>query len=238
MKRTYTPGTLFVDVYTDLQADDPINTDYMALGLWMFVPHGAVLVADGEVGVFTKVTDPFSSQNIQGLTGQATYKGPAHGLYTVHYLSPGSSSGFQFDADVELTAEFGGPHELGTISGRLVNFSSRSEIDFPLVPELRLGQAPIRSLTDDENGAILSLPPETPPPLNRPIEGGSFEGEVIGYQVTTGNYSGSWRGQFAGNGVNSIDHPSSVVGEFGASLRNDPRGVRANLIGTFGAYKQ
>ena len=85
------------------------DADYMSWGVWLTVPDVA---ADGTIGAattgaFASGNDPF---NVRAeLKGTATYSGDATGLY--------AASGYvdYFDADVNLTANFGG--NVGADSG-------------------------------------------------------------------------------------------------------------------------
>ena len=203
-----TDGYLAVHAYSDIEDAD--DTDYMAGGVWLHVPSSAGSVDDVTFGAFGDASDPFTSQNVQRLTGTATYQGDATGIYTAKASRDASATIGLFDADVELTASFGSASELGTVSGRVFNPRLATGETSPL-QELRLGEAPITA-----------------------TEGGFFRGATSGTD-STGGYSGKWGGQFVGNtSGNPNAHPTSVGGTFGASKEDN----LVNFVGAYGAYKQ
>ena len=186
-------GTLVVSLFTDLQPDDPSGTDYMAGGMWLYVPDDTEEVDDLQFGAFGDASDPFDGSSIVMLTGTATYTGDATGAYTAKGSESDSGEVGLFDAFVQLTADFGTLDNLGTVSGRVYNpvLSNGEESS---LQELMLEEAPITEQ-----------------------EGGFFRGETSGTDSGQTGYSGKWGGQFIGNGA---DYPESVGGTFGAS-RND-----------------
>ena len=93
-----------------------IDTDYLIRWcVWLFVPANATSAADYVFGAFADGNDPFSQSNIMTLQGTATYRGgePA----CISGKTAESTAIGYFDGDVELTANFGGTSDLGTISG-------------------------------------------------------------------------------------------------------------------------
>lgn len=204
-----TNGSLAVAAASDIEDAD--DTDYMAGGVWLHVPSSASSVDDVTFGAFADASDPFTSQNVQRLTGTARYQGDASGIYTAKASRDASATIGLFDADVELTANFGGAGDLGTVSGRV--FNPRLDTgETSILQEVSLGEAPITA-----------------------NEGGFFRGDTSGTDRTGGGYAGKWGGQFAGNTSGDPDaHPTSVGGTFGASRADD----LVNFVGAFGAYKQ
>lgn len=204
-----TDGYLAVFAASDIEDAD--DTDYMAGGVWLHVPSSASSVDDVTFGAFVDASDPFTSQNVQRLTGTARYQGDASGIYTVKASRDASGTIGLFDADVELTANFGNVSELGTVSGRV--FNPRLDTgETSILEEVSMREAPI---TD--------------------TEGGFFRGDTSGTDSTGGGYSGKWGGQFVGNTSGDPNaHPTSVGGTFGASREDD----LVNFVGAFGAYKQ
>ena len=168
------------------------DTDYLAGGVWLFVPDTASSTDDYVFGAFADGSDPFRQENIMALTGDATYMGGATGKYS---QKDGSSTTIgSFDGDVSLTASFGAADSLGTISGSITDF----ELD---------GEATAGSLTLGET-AIGSA------------NSGFFKGGVSGSDGSR-TYAGKWGGQFYGNGEASTDHPGSVAGTFGAQSTDE-----------------
>ena len=168
-----------------------IDTDYLSGGVWLFVPDNATSADDYVFGAFVDGNDPFSQSNITALQGTATYEGGATGVYSGK-TAESTAIGY-FDGDVELTANFGGTSDLGTISGSITNFEVDGEPDDGM---LNLGTAPIGSQNS-----------------------GFFEGAVTGDDGER-MYVGNWGGQFFGNNE-SDDKPGSVGGTFGGHSTDD-----------------
>lgn len=209
MLQQVTNGQVAVFAYSDIEDAD--DTDYMAGGLWLHVPSSASSVDDVTFGAFGDASDPFTSQNVERLTGTARYQGDASGIYTAKASRDAAANIGLFNADVELMASFGSASDLGTVSGRV--FNPRLDTgETSILQEVSLGEAPITA-----------------------TEGGFFRGATSGTDSTGGGYSGKWGGQFAGNTSGDPSaHPTSVGGTFGASRADD----LVNFVGAFGAYKQ
>ncbi len=168
------------------------DTDYLAGGVWLFVPDTASSTDDYVFGVFARGEDPFNQGRIMALTGSATYMGGATGKYS---QKDGSSTTIgSFEADVSLTASFGAADSLGTISGTITDFELDGEAT---AGSLTLGEAAIGSANS-----------------------GFFKGAVGGSDGSR-TYAGKWGGQFFGNGAASTDHPGSVAGTFGAQSTDE-----------------
>ena len=174
-----------------------IDTDYLSGGVWLVVPDNATSADDYVFGAFVDGNDPFDQSNIMALQGSATYEGGATGVYS-EKTAESTSIGY-FEGAVELTANFGGGNDLGTISGSITNFEVDGEPDDGT---LNLGTAPIGSQNS-----------------------GFFEGAVTGADSER-TYVGNWGGQFFGNGESdgrpgtfggrSTDDAENFVGAFGA----------------------
>lgn len=167
------------------------DTDYLAGGVWLFVPTDATSAADYVFGAFGDGNDHFLQENLIALTGTATYRGDAIGVYSEKTTTT-TDIGY-FNGDVELTANFGGGGDLGTISGSITNFEVDGEAD---VGTLNLGTANIGSLNS-----------------------GFFQGDVTGSDDER-SFTGNWGGQFFGNGE-SDGRPGSVAGTFGGQSTDD-----------------
>ena len=205
-------GDLWVDVYTDFNGDDIDHTNYLAGGIWVYVPNEGEQgdpPVDYEFGAFANGGDPFEGA-IAGLTGPATYEGNATGVY-----SRGTGSGRRnefFGADVTLTADFKDGSDLGTINGQIDNFVYS---DGDLV-----GGNPVLMLEDADIATS---------------NHGFFEGETFMDDYRGDDYRGRWGGQFYDdNHSNSDNHPGAVAGTFGAATTDDKK----SFVGAFGArYK-
>ena len=167
------------------------DTDYLAGGIWLFVPDNRLSAGDYVFGVFGDGSDPFEQGNLAALTGAATYEGDAIGFYSEK--TNGNTDIGEFEGDVMLTANFGSSSELGDISGSITDFVVD---DVSHTGTLNLGTADIGSGNN-----------------------GFFEGVVTGSDGDH-SYGGMWGGQFFGNGE-SDGKPGSVGGTFGGSSEDD-----------------
>ncbi len=126
-------GDLWVDVYTDYTNDG--DTDYLAGGVWVYVPDDVASLADYEYGVFVDGNDPFTQDNLARLTGSADYNGEATGVYV-------DDKNYFLDARATLTADFGDNSALGTIEGRIYDVTDNG-VPIPGNPQLALDKTNI-----------------------------------------------------------------------------------------------
>ena len=185
-------GQLWVDVYTDYETAG--DTDYLSLGIWVYVPDGATNLDSYEYGAFADGNDPFSQNNLVSLTGTASYVGEATGVYAVK----ADARNYFFDAAATLTANFGAGSTLGTIEGRVHDF----EVDGQPIagnPQLMLGTANIGNSNS-----------------------GFFKGDTSA-TFAGDTFAGKWGGQFYSNGE-SDGKPGSVAGTFGAGTADRSKG--------------
>ncbi len=161
------------------------DTDYLAGGIWMFVPDNATNADDFVFGAFVDGSDPFHQRSVMALQGTASYNGAATGVYT--YKS-GSDTGLGYwNGQLSLKVDFGGGTDLGTIGGSVFGL----EVDDDYVAgSLTLGTANIGG-----------------------SDSGFFEGVLSGAVGGIG-YTGRWGGQFLGNGE-ADGEPASVGGTLG-----------------------
>ena len=182
------------------------DADYLAGGIWVRVPTDATSVADYEFGAFVDGNDPFTQDNLAGLTGTATYSGEATAVYSV--VSTGRN--YFPDATATLTADFGDGAALGTIGGRIHDFTGEGPASGYDGVVVDLGSAAIGD-----------------------ADSGFFTGDV----TTTGTdspFTGKWGGQFYGNGAAATDPPGSVAGTFGAATADGGE----SFVGVFGADRE
>ncbi len=170
LHKSLSDGSLWVDVYTNLGVAGTTDADYLASGLWVYVPDAATSVSDFAFGAFVHGEDLYTQRNLRGLAGQYTYTGDATGVYSVL----AEERNYFFDADVTLTANFGTPAILGTIGGYINNFSVADEY-IENNPTLILS-------TEDIGGS----------------EPGFFKGNT-GMSYDGDGYTGKWGGQFFDN---------------------------------------
>ncbi len=201
------------------------DADYLSFGNWRYVSEYVseddTDVGAYEFGVFAGGGDPFEVTNLMALTGTATYNGDTTGMYYTDRSSSRPHFG-SFDADVELTADFGTGSEFGTIDGKVYNFEFEGDASsFPT--ELSLETASSRN-TEGTN--IFQSPDEG----GESVPGGWIFGDASGSADDT-SWWGRWSGKFFGNGVaTTAEHPGSVGGTFGAT------NGESGLAGSFGAY--
>ena len=203
-----TGGRRVLIMYTDADPEALAagNTDWMAAGIWGFIPESQN-IRDFEFGAFADGGDPFEQNNLQALTGNATYRGEAYGVY--YSSSTDGEDSELFNADAELTAQFGDATGLGTVSGRIFNVSDTDGEAIAGTPQVTLGAASI----GDANS-------------------GFFTGDSS-LQFEGRSYTGKWGGQFLGNGVADLASPSKVVGTFGVAASGQD--AVGGLVGAFGA---
>ena len=95
-------GTDWIFTPTVSTTVSTVDTGYLSLGLWLYVPNGETDVTAWEYGVFADGTDPFHDGNLRGVVGSATYRGAAVGV-AVDSREPEET---YWTADATLTAEF------------------------------------------------------------------------------------------------------------------------------------
>lgn len=190
-----------------------LDTDYLASGIWLFVPDNATSADDVVFGAFADGSDPFMQSNLMALQGTARYDGEAGGVYSAK-SSSGTELGYWL-GDLVLTADFGDQSNLGTISGSVTDIKVSGSVanlnvgDERYSGSLSLGAAPIGSSNS-----------------------GFFEGLVSG-AVEGSAYAGRWGGQFFGNGE-ADGKPGYVGGTLGGRSTDDT----VNFVGVFDAHKQ
>ena len=184
-------GTLHVGIRTNIAAGG--DTDWLAGGIWVYLPDDVSDIGDVSFGAFANGGYPFPQDNIAGLTGTATYQGDAAGVY----LDPSPEEGGPslFNARTTLTVDFGNDATLGTIRGTIDSVTGEDGTPFPQSPMLTLESADI-----GDSGS------------------GFFTGDTsMTYGDGAGRtFSGKWGGQFFGQAA-ATDAPVSVVGTFGAA---------------------
>ncbi len=204
-----TNGIFNWDAYVDSQGN--ADADYLSLGTWLYIykdPEDGSFTGSYDLGVAAGGNDPFENENLAGLTGAATYSGPATGLYMMKTDADADPAFDYFDARADLAVDFGDATALGTLSGSITGGSTDGGVS---LPALTLGSA-------DITGAVL---------------GGNFDGDTSGETVDGVTLSGKWGGKFFGNRASSTGHPGSVAGTFGANAAD---GLQS-IIGAFGAKR-
>ena len=154
-------------------------------------PTATMYTGGYQWGVSASGTDVFDRANMAGLTGDATYVGPATGLY-MREETDGSAPEFDsFSATARLVADFGSATNRGSISGTIYGGSTTGGVN---LPGLNLTEADI-------------------------LNNGEFHDNVSGTAMLGTReiaLHGSWGGQFFGNGASASDAPGSVGAIFSA----------------------
>ena len=209
----YTGGLLYWDAFSDIE--NAQDADYLTLGYWLIVFRDSTTnqFSGTNLGVSGGGSDGFISANLAGLTGTASYEGPATGVVMSRENATAAPDILYFNAKASLTADFGDAAAFGSIFGRITEGMTQ---EGDALPEVTLGSATIRP-----NGSSAG-------------NGGNYSGDTSGMTDAGVAFSGVWGGKFYGNGASATDHPGSVAGTFGAKTTDDLQAI----LGAFGAYKQ
>ena len=216
LSRSDNDFTIHANVYSDIEPDDAMgmaDDDYLVLGAWLEVPNDiddAMLGDQSLVGILATGSDPFNGSAFAGLTGSATYEGPAIGIYEER---PESSSDVRigsFVATATLNADFSS----GAVTADILNFTEHGE---------SLGDWAVRPFP---SGPIFSGNVNIHGNLQVSRDGG------MSYEYAIGD----WTASFYGNGGTSA-HPTSVAGVFWTSVgsRNLLSSADAGFLGLTGA---
>ena len=219
-------------------AADP-KVDYLLFGVWLQEAANGTAASFGVFADSGDVDNDNEFETAVTLTGTATYRGAATGLY-----SEGTSIDY-FQGRATLTANFGAPgtadnaedpdDEEGIIFGTIDNIYAGGR---RMSDVINLNSDHDRTVATDGNittdGVITG---------NTRMGAAMVDGDVVTY-----TYTGSWGGQFYGpdaatdaEGADTL--PPSVAGTFGVS-GTDEKGtdtitddVTRSYLGAFGAHK-
>ncbi|MDE0281740.1 MAG: hypothetical protein OXN16_11795 [Gammaproteobacteria bacterium] len=190
--------------FTPAQMTQPIerttpDTDYLAGGIWLFVPDNAAGADDVVIGAFGDGSDPFRQGNLRALQGTARYVGEMTGVYT----DRSENEAGYVDGNVSLTADFGGGSDLGSIGGSVSGIEADGE---RFSGSIRLGTAPIGS---SDSGFFEGS-------LSGNVEGTGLSGRWGGQFFGNGEADGR-PGSVGGTlGGTSASGDASFIGVFGA----------------------
>lgn len=183
---------------------------YLNLGWWVKAPAKA----DGEYEFQTFVTANGYDEAMDvtvDMTGTATYKGAAAGLYVLKDVSGGlvtGASNGEFTASATLNADFLDDTRAGVISGSITDFMNGAG-DSMDGWSVTLNNAAL-ALTGNLSG---------------------FSGTTVG-KIGDGSGAGNWDGTFYGtDGAATNARPSDVAGRFDAHLPG------AHVAGAYGASR-
>ncbi len=207
LNKEVTGGTVSVDYYDGYHTkDEDGETDYLAGGVWLYVPTGSAEAL--SFGAFVSGNSPYDdttslTEDATSPIGKATYSGPARGVYLDN---SGKKLGY-LDGKVSLTANFDERNISGDISDILLDRKSATG-------KLELGTANFGTIND-------------------PFTDGKVTGTVdIGTDDEV-KYTGNWGGQFFGThdvkkeeneDTTTTTYPGYVGGTFAATPDGDAEG--------------
>ena len=243
---TFTPAGGTAQMVPFVENPTVPNADYLAFGLWLYVPEDLTDSANYEAGIFASGGDPFEISNIAGLTGTATYEGDAFGTYYVDGLTDNPTIGF-FTAGVTLDADFGDETATGTISGAVTNFEFEDDVASSLPATLTLTSNLYEYMSDgfgynyvgDQNTLVTGESNifNVQWRMDAPWPGGHVAG-VAEADVDGEYWDGQWHAAFFGNDANDPSaHPTGVAGIFNAAPFDNWMRVGSGLTGAFGAHR-
>ncbi len=136
-------GTVYADVYshyTKPSEGEDGGTDYLAGGVWLYVPDSGERYS---FGAFVSGNDPtnLATANNGAVVGKATYRGNAMGWY----LGKSGKIGY-LDGIVSLTADFGDGTSPFDLSGQITNIRKDGASTN--------GQLELESLDPDDSGDV------------------------------------------------------------------------------------
>ena len=209
----YPTGLVYWDAFSDIE--NAQDADYLTLGYWLIVfrDSNTGQLSGTALGVSGGGSDGFISANLAGLTGTASYEGPATGVVMSRTSTNVAPEIDYFNAKASLTADFGDATALGSVSGSITEGMTEGGL---ALSEVTLGSVNIH------------------PNSSSAGRGGNFFGDTRGMTDAGVAFSGKWGGKFYSNGASATDHPGSVAGTFGAKTTDDLQ----TILGAFGAYKQ
>ena len=222
---------------------------YLTFGWWIVTPDDKK-AAGYRFGSFaTSMDDATTPYTIPAaVTGKASYRGPAAGIYAEKKHGDQEARSGMFTAEANLTADFLGTNAGAHVSGSVSKFMSGGESLGNWTVNLR-GSAIVDAdgtggidadLTDnddvsagDKNTGVYN--DGTGLLLNSGMTTGDFDGLAV---------TGVWQGQFAGNPASpdvagsTNDAPNNIIGTFDASTHGSSPAGAIQVSGAFGAEKQ
>ena len=191
------------------------NMDYLLFGLWLDEDQG-----NDSFGAFGGGGQPFTANNVNGLTGTASYSGEAVGAR--HKTGSGVS---WFEGDASLRADFDDADTAGTIEGSISNISVNGHA--AMSTPINLVRSTISANTNTFSGTTV-------------MGGQTRPGEALH------SYNGTWSGGFFNNpaedATGAAAHPGSVAGTFGVTRDtmegegDDAKTITESFVGAFGAH--
>ena len=186
----------YADLFSDIE--DAADTDYLTMGYWLFVrKERSSTSSNYRLFVGAAGSDFVEPQKVVGLTGTATYEGPATGLYMQKQNATAAPVFDYFNAKASLTVDFGDANERGTVSGTVTDGTTLSGGALPEVTLEAADWVPTgNSFYGNTSGNGLT---------------GKWGGKFYSEGATLADHPGSAAGTF---GAKSADDLQSIVGAF------------------------
>ncbi|MCY4613135.1 MAG: hypothetical protein OXB94_05900 [Nitrospira sp.] len=198
----------------------PDRSDYLAGGYWLFFDADLNAI---EMGAFIDGTDyPADFTSNLPVTGTATYRGRAGGLYVAaagsDTLSPGATELGEYEGRAGLTADFGTMRIHGLVD---------QVQTFNVVGQHANGVPHVNPYLEDANMEMMLGPVS----IN---QNGTFWGSNVEFtsdEYTITSSTGSWAGQFS-NVADRQGNPRAAAGT-NAGFFETAGGSRVGLTGAF-----
>ncbi len=209
-------GNLYVDVHSEDRARQ--NKDYLAGGLWIYVPDGGGN-SELSLGAFADGNDPFRRSDLSALTGTAVYGGEATVMYS------DENGVYPADASVALTVDF----DRGTVKGRIHFFVDGGGSNVLVAADLE------EANIGDSDGGFFSGETDVTEPDSAGGEG-KWGGQFLGNGYGTPRTAAGTFGFTTGGGVSALGawsarSPAMLSGGLGTSQHETEPGTDSPAAG-------
>ena len=188
----------YVDVFSDIE--DNADSDYLFMGYWLRErKEKSDTSSNYSFGIVAGGNDPFVRAHVAGLTGTATYEGPATGLYMLKANATAAPEFDYFNAKASLTADFADATALGSVSGTITEGMTDGGV---ALPDLTLEAADFTTSGSDFHGDI-----------GGDGLAGKWGGKFYSNGAGPPDHPGSVAGTF---GAKTADDLQAIVGAFAA----------------------
>jgi hypothetical protein len=231
--------------------------DYLIYGAWLKRPDSALGTgASAGISAGSNLFDAFAAgeatndeDNIHllELTGKASYSGSAAGFFADRRVGVDAAVSGTFTADATLSADFGTAAVGGTISGTITDFVRDDGVatDWTVGLGMLDFSAETGANLADGNADFDGMDGLTNTGVTSTSVAGAFTPGTTSGTASGASWAGEWGVQLVGagpTGATSLQHPTGVVGTFGAAggspekLATGDAGF-VGVIGGFGARK-
>ena len=199
--------------------------DYLSGGAWMFVPDKPVRrKAPYVVATFARgAEDVYTNTGFAALTGEASYEGPAIGVYAytrdVNDVENFLSHVGGFTGRADMAVNFGTSSEDGKIEGTIADLRFENGVALGLTGLSVPLDSVMINVEKGQAGFFPSRERNSAPVSN----------------ITQDGWDGKYLGKFFG-GEQTTEQPSSIAGTFDATYTDSD--AQLHLLGSFTAKKQ